>query len=610
VTGVSSAALAAAFAATRVVADPRWSPDGSRLAWVEQIAAGREATGVPCGGFALREIRSTGVSAGDLIPTARARADGGGRWCFTPGGGLRVLDPSGSLWSAAGSRVLVDAGSVVAVAAGPDGRCAFAWERLDALDVMELALEDTDALTRCSSADFAWDPCWSATGMLAWHEWDLPAMPWDASRIVVRGTDNASRVVAGGNGVAVGQPRFSPDGSRLAYVSDATGWANVWVADHDGAHARPLLDEPHEHAEPSWGAGQRSYAWSPDGREIALVRNEDGFARLLVVAVDGEAGPRELAKGWHHGLDWGPQGIVAVRSGARTPPQVTVIDPRTDDRRVVARGAPPGIEDDAVEPDVVTWPSGDVTVPGLLYRTSSSARGDGLPPLLVDVHGGPTGQATVTWESRTALFTAQGWSVLRPQYRGSSGYGRAYRRALEHGWGEAEVADVVAGIRVAGERGWCAPGRVAVVGASAGGMTALLVAERHPELLGACVAWYPVTDLADLARSTHRFESRYTDGLVGELPGDAARFVDRSPVTHAAQLRVPTLLLQGEDDPVVRPQQARTFVTAVRAGGNSIEAVRYPGEGHGWSSPATVEDALARTFAFCHEHVVGKGAAA
>src|SRR5438067_2408580 len=98
---------------------------------------------------------------------------------------------------------------------------------------------------------------------LAWHEWDLPAMPWDASRIAVSHDYGPPVVVAGGDGVAVGQPRFAPDGRRLAYVSDATGWMNLWAAAPDGSGARPVLDDAHEHAEPSWGPGQRSYAWAP-----------------------------------------------------------------------------------------------------------------------------------------------------------------------------------------------------------------------------------------------------------------------------------------------------------------------------------------------------------
>src|SRR5690606_16725143 len=150
---------------------------------------------------------------------------------------------------------------------------------------------------------------------------------------------------------------------------------------------------------------------------------------------------------------------------ARTPPQITVIDPVTGARRVVARGAPAGVETEAVEPERVRWESGGATIPGLLYRPPAPAD---PPPLLVDVHGGPTGQARAAWDGEIAVLVARGWAVLRPDYRGSTGHGRTHRRALDGGWGEVDVEDVAAGIRAAAGEGWCDPDRVAVAGGSAG----------------------------------------------------------------------------------------------------------------------------------------------
>ena len=164
------------------------------------------------------------------------------------------------------------------------------------------------------------------------------------------------RVVAGGDSIAVGQPRFSPVDDSLAYVSDERGWMNVWLAPADGTPAQPVLEEPREHAEPSWGPGQRSFTWSPSGTAIALNRNEDGFGRLVVVPVEGSNGG-DVSRGWHAGLDWGSEGIACVRSGGRTAPQLTVLSPDTGDRRVLARGAPGELDAvDLPEPRPVTWP--------------------------------------------------------------------------------------------------------------------------------------------------------------------------------------------------------------------------------------------------------------
>lgn len=591
---------AALVARTGGLAEPRWSPDGRRIGWVEAFAGRSDLVAVPADGSGPPLV----VTAAD--PVAGVGSYGGGVWCWGSDTEVVYAGADGRLLTVPADggpvRVLSRDGRAFAPVASLGGAIAFGSERDDACDVASVVLHGAALPERVSAeADFAWDPAWSPDGEhLAWHEWNLPAMSWDASRIVVDGA-----VVAGGDGIAVGQPRFSPDGSRLAYVSDATGWWNVWVADATGGRARPLLEEAHDHAEPAWGPGQCSFAWSPDGAAIALQRDEGGFGRLVVVDVGGPRRAREVSRGWHHGLDWRAPGVVCVRSGARTPPQVTLLDPDDGARRVLARGAPAGIETDAVEPEPVTWRSGDAPVHGLLYRPAHSTLGDGAkPPLLVDVHGGPTGQATAKWNGYVAWFVAQGWAVLRPDYRGSTGYGRAYREALAGRWGELDVADTAAGIRAAVRNGWCEPGRVAIAGGSAGGLTALLVCAHHGELVRAGVSRYGVTDLFDLAETTHRFESRYLDGLVGELPSEAARYRERSPVTHAAAIRVPLLVLQGDADKVVPPPQAELLVDAVRAAGGTVEQHVYAGEGHGWLRPETVQDELERTLAFLERWVL------
>jgi dipeptidyl aminopeptidase/acylaminoacyl peptidase len=446
-------------------------------------------------------------------------------------------------------------------------------------------------------------------------------MSWDESRIVAADPDGShAAVVAGGNGVSVGQPRFSPDGSALAYVSDATGWWNVWVADADGNDAEPLVAERLEHAEPAWGPGQRSFAWSPDGRAVVRCRNEAGFGRLVVTMRTGESRP--VAKGWHHGLDWGSGGIIAVRSGARTPPAVTVLDPAIGDvqardgeaggavgaaRRVLACEVPLGFDPAGlVEPEPVSWTGGDGgTVHGFWFRPEHSARGDGtLPPVLVDIHGGPTAQAAVQWKPLHQYFVTRGWAVLAPDPRGSTGYGRAYVQALTGRWGELDVEDCAAGLAQIGPASWGDPDRVAVTGSSAGGLTALLLAARYGDGLRAVVSRYGVTDLLGLAMSTHRFESHYLDGIVGVLPADADRYRARSPVTHAGEIRIPTLVLQGDADRVVLPAQAAALVDAIAAAGGTVEQHVYTDEGHGFAREATVLDMYARIEAFLREWVL------
>ena len=589
---------AAAVARSRTVGEARWSPGGTCLAWLEAFGGRVDLVVAPADG----STPSITVTAEHAVTPLGGY--GGGGYCWAGDDSLVYAAADGRLLvvPAAGgpARVLSRDGRAAAPAVARGGdRVAFVLERDDTCDVAIVALDGREWPRRVSRADYAWDPAWSADGAtLAWHEWDLPNMPWDGSRVMTVAVDVGGAVptvIAGGDDLAVGQPRFSPVDGTLAFVSEASGWMNVWVVRARGDEPRPLLMESHEHAEPSWGPGQRSFAWSPDGRAIALCRNEDGFGRLVVVPL-GDGTPTDVSRGWHAGLDWGDHGIACIRSGGRTAPQVTVLEPSTGARLARRRGAPGELDAvDLPEPTPVTWPASDgETVHGLLWRPAPGGATGTLPPLLVDVHGGPTDQATVDWKPRVRYFLSRGWAVLSPNYRGSTGYGRAYRHALDHAWGEIDVADTVAGIAAAGREHWADTSRAAVIGGSAGGFTALLVAACAPPVVRAAVSLYGVTDLFDLAATTHRFESRYLDRLIGTLPDRADRYRDRSPVTRARDISVPVLVLQGADDKVVPRSQAQMFVDSVRATGATVEHHVYDGEGHGFSNVESIVDSFTR----------------
>jgi dipeptidyl aminopeptidase/acylaminoacyl peptidase len=594
---VNAAVTAQMVARSRNLADPRWSPDGRSLAWVESFSGRADLVVAPADGSGPPVVVTADAPVAKSA-SAFAWTPPGDEIVYAAGDGRLLAMP------AAGGPVRVlsrDGRASAPVVSADTTRVAFVLERDDACDIAVVPLDGSAWPVRVSTgADWGFDPSWAADGSaLAWHEWDVPDMPWDGSRLVLRPLDGCvpagpPQVVEGGDGVAVGQPRFSPDGSALAFVCDRGGFMNLWVARADGEKPQPVLDEPYEHAEPTWGPGQRSFAWSPDGTAIAVCRNEAGFGCLVVC--DAEPGPlSQISKGWHHGLDWGRAGIACIRSGARTPPRVTTLAPDGSARRVLAQGAPGSLEAAGpVEPEAVTWTGRDgATVHGLLYRPAQAD-----PPLLVYVHGGPTGMAAATWWPRHQFWVSRGWAVLAPNYRGSTGYGRSYTQALAGNWGEIDVADVITGIRHAGQAGWGDPGRVALDGGSAGGFTVLLVCAQHPGLVRAAVARYAVADLFHLAEATHRYESRYLDRIVGPLPQAADRYQERSPVNQVERMDTPLLVLQGDDDEVVPKAQADALVEGLRRRQVPVEYHVYEGEGHGWSRPEAVADELERADAF------------
>ncbi len=595
----------------RGLSEPRLSHDGQLVAFVATVAGRGLLIVVPAAGGPERILTSD-------PPVRAAPAYGGGAFDWLPdGSGLVVVLRDGGLWrvplSGGRAEVVVAAAAVTgpigAPAVAPDGtRVAFV---VDQHFVAVQALSGSSwPVLLSTAADFCFDPAWTADGgRVVWHEWDAPDMAWDASRIAMRAADGSGEldIIAGGPGVQVQQPRPSPvEAAAVGLLSDEWGWLNVTIA----GSGTPILAESFEHGDPSWGLGQRSFCWSPDGTQVAVNRNEGGFGRLCVIEVATGA-VREVAKGVHGGLSWEGGSLAAIRSGARTPTEVVVYDARTWERTVVAHGPVAGFEAaDLPEPELVTWAGDDGgEVHGRLYRPRSEVaidvNGDGRPPpLIAMIHGGPTSQSPVVFNARWAFWLCRGWAVLVPDHRGSTGHGRAYTQAMRGRWGELDVADVAAGLRAAAANRWADPTRMVVMGGSAGGFTVLNVLAHHPELCAAGVDLFGVADLLDLDETTHRFEAHYLDSVVGHLPEAADRYRDRSPVTVADAITAPLLVLQGDADAVVPLAQSESIVERLRKRGRTVELHVYEGEGHGWMRPETVIDELERTEDFLRRHVL------
>jgi dipeptidyl aminopeptidase/acylaminoacyl peptidase len=216
---------------------------------------------------------------------------------------------------------------------------------------------------------------------------------------------------------------------------------------------------------------------------------------------------------------------------------------------------------------------------------------ESAPPLLVKAHGGPTAATSTAFNPTIQFWTSRGFAVLDVDYGGSTGYGREYRRRLNGQWGIVDIDDVCAGASYCVQHKLADEKRLAIDGGSAGGYTTLGALAFRDVFTAGC-SLYGVADLGALAEDTHKFESRYLDGLVGVWPTEKKTFDERAPINSVDKLSCPILLLQGDEDKIVPPNQAELMYKALKEKGIPTALRMYVGEQHGFRKSENIEDAL------------------
>jgi dipeptidyl aminopeptidase/acylaminoacyl peptidase len=453
--------------------------------------------------------------------------------------------------------------------------------------------------------DFYASPRLSPDGhALAWLCWKHPNMPWDGSELFVGDLDAEGRIVdsrrvAGGSQESIFQPEWSPAGV-LTFASDRSGFWNLYQ--QDGSGLRPLHPADAEFGLPQWIFGMSTYAFVSE-REILCAYTCAGrwqLARLDVAS--GRLEPVDTPYTDIGGVRVSGRRAIFAGGSPTEPTSLVELDLDNGKFEVLRRFSSVHVDPGYLSlPEPVEFEtSGGRRAHALFYAPRNcdfAAPEAELPPLLVKSHGGPTSATSSTQNLRIQYFSSRGVAVLDVNYGGSSGYGRAYRERLLGQWGVVDVDDCANGARALVEAGRVDGARLAISGGSAGGYTTLC-ALTFRDVFKAGASHYGISDLEALAKDTHKFESRYTDRLVGPYPERRDLYVERSPIHHVDRLSCPVIFFQGLEDRVVPPDQAERMVAALRAKGLPVAYLAFEGEQHGFRRAENIRRALDAEFAF------------
>ncbi|MDW6022259.1 prolyl oligopeptidase family serine peptidase [Mesorhizobium sp. BAC0120] len=459
-----------------------------------------------------------------------------------------------------------------------------------------------------SGHDFFSSPRLSPDGSkLVWLAWDHPNMPWNGTTLYLAELhgDGAvvgeTRAIAGGEAESIFQPEWSPDGTHIVFVSDQSGWWNLYRFELATHAIHPIAPMTAEFGQPQWVFGMSTYAFAGPDR-IVCTYLQAGLGKLAVVDfVSGALQPIEIPFTQFASVQASGDQVVFVAGAPSLPTSVVELDLKSGRHRILKKATEVLDSSDVAIAGYLTavqsieFPtSGGNTAFALFYPPRNldyAGPPDKKPPLLVKCHGGPTSAASSSLSLGTHYWTSRGIAVLDVNYGGSTGFGRAYRDRLHRNWGIVDVDDCINGAKFLAEQGLVDPKRIVITGGSAGGYTTLAALTFHDFFQGGA-SYYGVSDAAALARDTHKFESRYLDWLIGPYPEEEALYRERSPLFHAERLAKPVIFFQGDEDEVIPPGQTETMVSALRSSGKPVGYFLFSGEQHGFRQAANIKRAL------------------
>ncbi|GER87836.1 peptidase [Dictyobacter vulcani] len=450
-----------------------------------------------------------------------------------------------------------------------------------------------------SGNDFYADPRLSPDGSrLCWLTWNHPNMPWDGTELWVADIDaqgaitNAQRV-AGGPEESIFQPSWSPDGT-LYFVSDRTNWWNLYRLVDNQIEA--ICPKEAEFGTPQWVFGMSTYSFVSAEQIICWYAGptESGLAYLDTKTKT--LTPISIPFSSATGIRANEKQILFLATSPTSSGSLVRLDIPSGQVEILRRSQNTVIDTGYIsDAELIEFPTEHGLSAYAYYYAPKNvdfvAPEGELPPLLVISHGGPTSAASSKLDLSTQFWTSRGFAVVDVNYGGSSGYGRAYRDRLKGQWGIVDVDDCVNAAKYLVQRGLADGERLTIQGGSAGGYTTLC-ALTFRDTFKAGASHFGVSDLNIFVHDTHKFESRYMDGLIGPYPERKDLYDQRSAINHTDQLSCPVIFFQGLEDKIVPPSQAEVMVEALRAKKLPVAYLPFEGEQHGFRRAENIKRSL------------------
>jgi dipeptidyl aminopeptidase/acylaminoacyl peptidase len=586
----------------RHTAEAQLSPDGRTVAFVSDTTGAPELWTVPAAGGWPVQLTNLNERVADV------RWSPDGRWLvFTSDYGgderrdlYRVMADGGlfekltdTKLSESEPRVSPD-GKRLAFTADPDANFHFD------LHVMDL---DTKKITRLTREPvMVQEPLWSPDGrtIAVTRSGD-----WQKGDLLLINADSGAKVVVAPpvKGTVLWPRAFAPDGKSLAVVApNAAGFDQLAVIKLPGSTPRFIGPGEWDVSEPRW-----------TNNGIYFLRNEGGATSLCFLdSPEGKFQTLLPATGMLHSLsdDRAGRRLALLREDVTRPADVWLMDttpgkgPPADGLRQVTFSLLGGVRPEELSGGaMVAYDSFDRMKIHALFVTPKVARLGSPPPAVVYVHGGPNAQETLSFSPRIQLLAEQGFAVIAPNYRGSTGYGRAFEDANNKDWGGGDLKDLVAAVRHFGARGDIDPKRVGITGGSYGGYMTLMALAKAPDVFAAGAEFYGMPDLVmDYLLSKSRFGDWYETEM-GNPRRDAALFRERSPLPYLDDIRAPLLVFQGANDSNVPKAESDLLVAVLRELKKAHEYIVYDDEGHGFTRRKNLLDSSRRTADFFVKHL-------